>query len=106
MAFDTIRCVFALLSSVILLPPDIAHHSMLLVLLPACIHSLEIKIRPCNDSSEITGSGGTGRFFIKHIENTVFFMGMVGGRNPVENAVGSLGSLFVLSPKEPEKYKL
>lgn len=44
MAFGTSRCDFALLSSVILLSPEIAHRSMLLVLLSACIHSFEIKI--------------------------------------------------------------
>lgn len=38
MVFDTSRCDFALLSSTILLSPDVAHHSMLLVLLSACIH--------------------------------------------------------------------
>lgn len=72
MTFDTSRCDFALLSSAILLSPEIAHHSMLLVLLSACIHSFEIKIRPSNDSSEITDSGGTGRFSTKHVEPTEF----------------------------------
>lgn len=72
MTFDISRCDFALLSSATFLSPEIAHHSIMLVLLSACIHSLKTKTRPSNDSSEITDSVGTGRFSTKHVETTEF----------------------------------
>lgn len=72
MTFDISKCDFALLSSATLLSPEIAHNSVLLVLLSACTCSLEIKIRPSDGSSEIIDSEGTGRFSTDQAEATDF----------------------------------
>lgn len=64
LTFDISKYDFALLPFATLLLPESAHNIILLVLLSACTCSLEIKIRPCDDSSESTDSGGHVGFLL------------------------------------------
>lgn len=103
-AFDISRCDFALLSSATFLSPEIAHHSIMLVLLSACIHSLETKIKSSNDSSEITDSGGTGRFSTKHVETTEFCSWECIGQETMGKILLGLWEVFLYCPQRSQRH--